>query len=286
MTSLQQGPPPAALVPAGGGKSGAGARGASRGAARAGRLLTQIAGVAVAGLIWHLFAHGPGRHVELPTPVQVLGRLAELAGTAEYWQAIGGTLLTAVIGLALSILIGVPVGLFNGSDKRVAMSSQFVIDFMRTIPPVAVMPLLLLVLGGTTSMALVLIMLGAVWPLIVQSTYAMQQVSPQLKMVGTAFHLTRRERIRSIYVPSALPFLMAGVRVAAVLSLLLAVVAEFFGSVEGVGRGLSRTLESNDSVAMFVYSATTALMGMLLNAVILLGQRRLLRWHPSVRKAR
>ncbi|MFF1919808.1 ABC transporter permease [Streptomyces sp. NPDC058221] len=219
----------------------------------------------------------------LPTPVAVWDQLVVLGETAQYWQSIGNTMTTTVVGLALSIAIAVPLGLLNGSDRRVTMSSQFVVDFMRTVPPIAILPLLLLVLGGTSSMSLVLIMLGAVWPLVIQSTYAMQQVSSQLKMVGAAFHLTLWERIRSIYVPSALPFLMTGIRIASVISLLMSVAGEFFGNVDGVGRDLYGALSNSDSVTMFVYASTAALLGMVLNIAIGLIQKRVLWWHPSVR---
>jgi ABC-type nitrate/sulfonate/bicarbonate transport system permease component len=254
-----------------------------RGSGRVQRVGLRTAGIGVALLLWHLYATGPGSAVSLPTPMQVMERLAELGNERAYWVSILQTLWMAALGLLLSIAVGVPLGLINGTFRRVAMSTQFLVDFLRTVPPIAVVPLFLLVWGGTTQMALILIVFGAVWPLLIQATYAAQQVSPQLKQVATAFQLTRVERLRIIYVPSVTPFLMTGFRIAATLSLLLAVVAGFFGGVPGLGKDLYESLEISDPPTMFVYSTTIALLGVLLNTLLLGMQAKLLWWHPSVR---
>src|SRR6476620_1249125 len=108
------------------------------------RLTRQVAAVLIALVIWHLFAVGPGRAADVPTPWLTLTTAMEMARTGDYWTAVGNTLLTANLGLLLSILVGVPLGLINGSSRKVALSSQFVVDFGRTIPGVAILPLVLL----------------------------------------------------------------------------------------------------------------------------------------------
>lgn len=246
--------------------------------------LLQLATLVVAIVIWLLFAVGPGAASGIPTPWVTVETAGELMGGSTYWAAVGNTILTALIGLLLSIAIGIPLGLINGSSRKVALSSQFLVDFGRTIPGVGILPLVLLVFGGTRPMALALVVFGAVWPLLIQATYAVQQVSPQMHQVGRAFHLTLRDRIRSIYVPSAMPFIMTGLRISATISLLLSISAEFLGGVDGIGRELFDTLTVNDSDAMFVYAFTAALLGVALNWLLLQVQKRVLWWHPSQRE--
>lgn len=254
-----------------------------RARARLVRAGLRLGGVAIALLAWHLYALGPGEAVSLPTPWAVAERLMELGAEGDYWSSIGRTLWLAALGLLCAIAIGVPIGLFIGSFRAAALSTQFIVDFLRTVPPIAVVPLFLLIWGGTTQMTLILIVFGAMWPLLVQATYAAQQVSPQLKQVAVAFRLTPAERFRNIYVPSVLPFLMTGFRFSATLSLLLAVVAGYFGSVPNLGLDLFETLEISDPPTMFAYATTIALMGVLLNSLLLLMQQKLLWWHSSVR---
>lgn len=247
-----------------------------RGALRAAGIIGTLA-------LWHLYALGPGEAASMPTPWEVAERIGELAQTSDYWSAIGSTLVLAACGLLTSIAVGVPLGLLNGLSPKITRSTQFIVDFFRTVPPIALVPLLLLVWGGTTTMALILITFGAMWPLLIQSTYAMGQVSPQLKQVAQAFHLTRRDQLRSIYLPSVLPFLMTGFRIAATLSLLLAIVAGFFGGVAGIGADLHHSLELSDPPTMFVYAVTAACLGVLLNGALSLLQNKVLWWHASVR---
>lgn len=256
---------------------------ARRDSGRAVRWAQRAAGIGGTLVLWHLYAIGPGEAVSMPTPLTVVRRIGELAGQTSYWTSIGETLLLAAMGLMTSILIGVPLGLLNGTSEKVTQATQFIVDFLRTVPPIAVVPVLLLIWGGTTTMGLILITFGAVWPLLVQATYAMQQVSPQLKQVARAFQLSPVQQLRSIYLPSVLPFLMTGFRVASTLALLLSVVAGFFGGVSGIGADLYETLEISDPPTMFVYAITTAFLGVLLNALLLALQNRVLRWHPSVR---
>lgn len=246
--------------------------------------LAQRLGALAVGLgVWTWFAQGPGAAAEFPTPWQTLVTALGLAGTGDYWSTVGQTLLTSVIGFLLSIAVGVPLGLVIGSSRRAQLSSQFLVDFGRTIPGIAILPILLLMFGNTRSMAVSLIVFGAVWPLLVQSTYAAQQVTPQMRQVARAFHLSTTERVRFIYVPSALPFLMTGLRIAATISLLLSITAEFLGQTDGIGRMLRQMYEIGDPGRMFVYMFTAALLGVVLNIVPVAIQGRVLWWHPSQR---
>ncbi|WP_353952542.1 ABC transporter permease subunit [Knoellia sp. S7-12] len=254
-------------------------------AARGAVVARQAAACAIALVIWHLFATGPGEAADVPTPWRTLVTAINMAQGSDYWTAVGNTLLTANLGLLLSVAVGVPLGLVNGASRKVTLSSQFVVDFGRTIPGIAILPLVLLLFGGTRTMALVLVMFGAVWPMLVQATYAVQQVSPQMRQVGAAFHLSTLDRIRAIYLPSAMPFLTTGLRIAATISLLLAISAEFLGGTDGIGRSLFNALTVNNPDEMFVYAFTAAFMGVGLNLVLLAAQRRLLWWHPSQRES-
>src|SRR5690606_22045575 len=84
----------------------------------AGKLLA-LAIVVVAS---HLFVTGPGKASGIPTPLQLIETGAELVVTGQYWDAVGNTLLTALIGFGLSVLIGVPLGLVNGTYRKVEQS--------------------------------------------------------------------------------------------------------------------------------------------------------------------
>lgn len=247
-------------------------------------LLQKLGTLVVVLLAWQWFAKGPGANGDFPTPLVTIRTGRELVVTSGYWAAVLSTVVTATIGFIVSAAIGVPLGLMIGSYRRARISTQFLVDFGRTIPGTAVIPILLLVFGNTRTMAVALVVFGAVWPLLVQATYAAQQLSPQLRQVSKAFRLTRVERFRFIFAPSALPFLMTGLRIAAAISLILAVTAEYFGQSGGIGFQLFQMHEIHDPPRLFVYMFTAAVLGVLLNILLVLLQRRALWWHPSERE--
>lgn len=244
----------------------------------------KLAAIAAALLLWHWFALNRGGAAGVPTPARLVETAADIVVTADYWQALGSTLLSAVIGFSLSVLIGVPLGLLNGSSRTMERSTTFVIDFGRTIPGVAILPVVLLLYGSTRSMVLILVVFSALWPILVQSTYAAQQLSPQVRQVARSYRLTFADRVRFIYVPSAMPFIMTGLRISATISLLITISSEFLGGAEGIGQRLFNTLTVDDTDRMFVWVVTAALLGVLLNALLSAAQRRVLWWHPSQRE--
>lgn len=240
--------------------------------------------VAAALLLWHWFALNRGQAAGVPTPAKLVETWADIVTTSDYWGAIGNTLLSAVIGFTLSVVVGVPLGLLNGSSRAMERSTTFVIDFGRTIPGVAILPVVLLLYGSTRSMVLILVMFSALWPILVQSSYAAQQLSPQIRQVAKSYRLSFVDRVRFIYVPSAMPFIMTGLRISATISLLITISSEFLGGASGIGQKLFNTLTIDDTDRMFVWVVTAALLGVLLNALLSAAQRRVLWWHPSQRE--
>ena len=234
-------------------------------------------------LLWTWFAVTKGADANFPTPLQAVHKLFDLVATSSYWSAVGETLLTAVIGFAIAAAIGIPVGMFIGMGRRTQLSTQFLVDFGRTIPVVALLPLAILILNIGRTMAVFLIVFGAVWPLLVQSTYAVAQITLQSRQVVRAFRITMRDRIRFVYAPSMMPFLMTGLRIAASISLLVAVTAEYLGRAPGLGVEMRDSGET-DPQATFVYMITAGVLGLLINIALVALQKRVLWWHPSQRR--
>ncbi len=234
-------------------------------------------------VVWHLFAMGPGHAAGIPTPIATFQNWFTKLGTGDYWSALGNTLWTALLGLLVTAAIAIPLGLIIGAVRVFDRSTRLLIDFFRFIPAIALLPLILLLFGSTRPMAIVLIVIGAIWPLLVQATYSVKEISPIMRNVSKAFHLKMSDRLRYVYAPATMPFLFTGFRIAATISLLMAISAEFLGGADGLGRRLFQALQINDPVSIFVYALTTALLGVGLSSALLYLQNKVLFWHPSVR---
>ena len=161
--------------------------------------------------------------------------------------------------------------------------SRFTIDFLRTIPPVALIPLVLLVYGATPKMAFVLIVFGSTWPVLLQAMYGVHQVDPAARDVARAYRLRRRDRIRFLIVPSAAPFIATGIRLAATISLLLAIGAELLGGAPGIGASITLQEQNGDIPGMWVYVVLAAVLGVIVNLALIGLERRILTWHPAQR---
>jgi ABC-type nitrate/sulfonate/bicarbonate transport system permease component len=249
------------------------------------RLLWQLAVLVAAVGAWWLVSLRVGSG-SVPTPAQTFRALVTLSGTSDFWNALLDTSETWAIGITVCSLVGIPLGLFVGSNRFAYRSTRFVFDFMRTIPPVALVPLGLLLYGPTRKMVLLLVISGAIWPLLIQSVYAAQQQEALLGDVARAFRLTRRSRFIHIFWPSSLPFVMSGLRVTGTICLLLTVSGEMLGGAPGIGTQIQLALNVLDNPRMYAEVIAAAFLGMAVNALLGALRTRVLRWHPSVRGGR
>lgn len=249
-------------------------------------LALQVGAVALFVLAWYLFSLTPmAGQADMPGPVESVAALVALAGTAEFWTALGLTVLTWALALAISIVIGVPLGLAIGRNRRAFDSSKLVIDFLRTLPALALIPVCILVFGANIAMAVVIGVITAVWPLIVQSIAAGQHADPVLHRVARSFRISPLERIRFVLAPDALAFIWPGLRLAVTASLLSTIAAQLIGGAPGLGLEILDTQIADNAPNLYAYVLTSCFLGLAINAGLLLLQRRLLWWHPSMRGA-
>ena len=244
--------------------------------------LARLAALVVLLLIWQLVSMLLGGET-VPPPLNVLTSLGELIRDAAFWSAVGQTLASTLVGLAIACAVGIPLGLLVGSSRFATASTRLPVDFLRTIPPVTLIPLAVLVYGPNISMKVFLVVFGSIWPLFLQATYAVREVDLVARDVGRAFNLQRSTVWTSILLPSAAPFLLTGLRVASTIALLLSVAGELIGNAPGIGREIVNAQTANQPSITYAYVVVAALLGVAINLVTASAQKRTLFWHPSFR---
>lgn len=250
-------------------------------------LIPKVLAIAAVLIAWQLIAMSSIiDEGTLPTPVDILQALVGLWGTSAYWIAIGTTLRVWAIGLALCFVIGVPLGLLLGSSAKATQSTRWIIDFFRSIPTIALLPLVLLLFGATSRMEITMIVLAAVWPLLIQSMYAARQVEPLHKWVVRVFRVSTADRLRYLWTPSVSLHVFTGLRLAATMALLMTISAEYIGGAPGLGLELSHMEQAFKRPEVFAYAVTAGIVGVLINTLVLTAQRRVLWWHPIIRGER
>jgi ABC-type nitrate/sulfonate/bicarbonate transport system permease component len=256
----------------------------SRGTALPAGLVAKVLTVAGVLALWQvLAAAGVLAPDRFPAPTSIGAAGAKMVAEGPLWRSFGLTLLGWSLGLLLSVAIAIPVGLALGLSDFGYRSCRFTIDFLRTIPPVALVPLALLLYGATTEMKLVLVVLGSVWPLLLQTMYGVHQIDPTARETARSYRLDRRRRILFLVLPGASPLIATGVRISATMALLLTIGAELIGSADGLGNAIGLAQTAGDVPRMFALIVVSAVLGVVTNALLLSAERRALSWHVSHR---
>jgi len=247
------------------------------------RTLASSAGV-LAGLLalWWAASHGDWvSRVFLPTPEATWGSLAEGLGTGELIEFSAATSLRMLLGWGLAALAGVALGVLIGASAAMRLWIGPTLEFVRPLPASAVMPLAISIFGLSGGMVLAVVAFGAMWPVLLATVHGMASVPTQLKEVSAALGLTRTEYITRIGLPNAMPDILAGMRLAMTVSLIISVVGEMIASQPGLGQAILLAARSFRASELFAGIALLGAIGFLSNALLAVAEAHLLKWqHP------
>ncbi len=220
----------------------------------------------------------------VPSMSSTVAELAELLGDGDFWSAVGSTLQGWALGLGIAAVLAIPLGIVIGSSATAYRSVRFVVEFLRPIPSVALVPLAVLIYGVGLESKVFLAAFASFWPLFVQTLYGVQDVDPVTTDTARSFGLGRFERLYRVTLPSAVPYIATGLRISSAVALILAVTAEIVIGSAGLGREINVARSSGAVEVMYALIITTGLLGWLLNIATTRAERRVLHWHPSHRQ--
>jgi ABC-type nitrate/sulfonate/bicarbonate transport system permease component len=254
--------------------------------AQARRIAVSLAGVVGFLLLWLVLgATGvldPNAIPGLPDTVAALGR--ELVSGA-FWAALGATLSGWGLGLLLGVVAGLLLGTLIGLSSVLQISTAVVVEFLKTVPIIAILPLAILVLGTSLTMKVSLVAFGVLWPLLVQTMYGVRAMDPVIRDTATAMGIGPVRRFFVVVLPSAAPYIATGLRVAASGALILTVVVELIAGGSGLGVEISRAAISGAPAlpAMYARIVVAGILGFLMATLLTRLERRVLRWHEAYR---
>ena len=220
----------------------------------------------------------------LPRPTAIASALVELVQTRQFWTSVGNTMKGWALGLGLAIVAAVPIGIAVGSSDRLYRSVRFVVDFIRPIPSIALLPLFILLFGINLQLKMYIIALGAFWPLFFQTMYGVQDVDPVARDTATAYRLGGFMRFFFVSLPGATPYIATGLRISASIALLLGVGTEMVVGLSGIGSDIFRAQYAGEPARAYALIAASGLLGVAIAIGFNRLERRTLRWHPSQRR--
>jgi ABC-type nitrate/sulfonate/bicarbonate transport system permease component len=217
-------------------------------------------------------------------PSSEIGKaLVDQFGQAEFWTAVGNTLEGWAIGLAIASVAGVILGILIGSSRFTRELTASTIEFLRPIPSVALIPIAVLVFGTDIESKLLLVVYASFWQVLIQVLYGVQDIDPVAQDTARAYGLGRWARVRYLTWPTALPYVMTGLRLAAAVALILAVTAELVIGNPGLGKLLATAQSSGAYTTTYAIVVVTGILGVLVNLIFRAVERWSLSWHPSQR---
>jgi len=219
----------------------------------------------------------------LPLASTVLARAAGLAGDPRFLTDLAATIEAWAVGLAIAVTVAVPCGLLLGNVPGVRSATRALVEFLRPIPAVVLIPLAALLLGPGLRMNITLIAYAAIWPVLLNTIYGLDDVDPLAKETLRAFGFGRIAVIRRVCLPSAAPFIVTGIRLASSVAIVVSIgTGVVTGRIDGNGIGAfiaDATTSSPNTAVVLAAALWAGLLGLALNALITWAGRRALPWH-------
>lgn len=249
-----------------------------------GRLVSERVGLVVLVLVaWEFIARVLDARA-IPGVSQVFESALTTVPSTAFFIALGGTLYGWLLGMLIAIGVGVPLGMLIGASRTMTLMSEGTVDFLRTVPSIMLVPLMVLLLGSTLEMKVALIALSAIWPVLIHARYAIGHVDPVARDSASVFRVRWIDRVAFLFVPSAAPLVATGIRVAATVALMVAIGTEIVTSAPGIGQQILLAQANGNPARAFVFILLSGLLGVTINLVFAFVERKAMFWHVAHRK--
>ncbi|TWH44229.1 ABC-type nitrate/sulfonate/bicarbonate transport system permease component [Rhodococcus rhodochrous J38] len=243
-----------------------------------------VAVVIGAVLVWELAARfGLLPPKDFP-PATLIARafLADLR-SAELWTGITASLEAWGIGMLIVIALALPAGVLLGSSAITYRLSYLSLEFIRTLPAIAALPILMFTYGVSQQLVVALVVLAGLWPLLIQTMYGMHDVDPIAIASAKVYGIHGWRRFLLVDLRSCLPYIATGLRVSGTFALIFAIAASLIIGGQGLGDAMAQAARIDDRPLLYARVLTCGLLGLCLTLGLAVFERRALCWHSSQR---
>jgi ABC-type nitrate/sulfonate/bicarbonate transport system permease component len=212
-----------------------------------------------------------------------------LARFADNWlfERVGSdvwpSLRRMALGYAIAVVLGVAVGTALGGSSVLRRGTAPVVEFLRSIPPPALIPFGIVAIGVGDSMKVFIIAFVCVWPVLLNTIDGINGIDPTLKDTARVYGVSGTDRLLLMTLPAASPQIFAGMRLSLSLALILMVISEMVASSNGIGFFVLQSQRSFAIDEMWSGILLLGLLGYVFNLIFVLLERRVLAWHRGAR---
>jgi sulfonate transport system permease protein len=216
-----------------------------------------------------------------PGPDRIVKALGQLITKGTYSKHITASLGRVVKGFILGSTGGLIVGLIAGLSPWANQALVALIGILRPIPAIAYIPFWILWLGIGEESKVAVIIVGAFWPVLLNTIHGIKTTDPKLMEVGKVFEKNHFQLIWKIVLPSAIPSIFTGLRLGISSAWTCVVTAEMIAASKGIGFLIAYGRELAQPSMMFVGVATIGVIGLVIDTLVLALQKKVIYWGPS-----
>jgi NitT/TauT family transport system permease protein len=254
------------------------------------RFIRGLLGIVVVLALWQLGSFtGLFPETYIPPPTTVLPRVVELftgkldESNGSFVVDLVATMATWFVSLLIAIGIAVPLGLLLGSVPMARTATRMIIEFLRPIPSVALIPLVIILMGSGPEAKISLAVYAAVWPILFNTIYALDEIDPLQLDTARSFGFGRARTMITVGLPNAAPFVFTGIRLASAVVLVVVISTEYLaGGDVGIGKfTLNWASGAGRQDIILAVTLLAGLIGYLLDGGFLKLQRVLFKWNQT-----
>lgn len=220
----------------------------------------------------------------VPEPVSLVRTFAEVWIGPTFTEQVVPSLIRLAAGLGGAIVVGIALGLAVGSSRVLRDLLEPVLEFFRAIPAPVLVPVLMLVIGIGDAMKITVIVIGCMWPILLNTIDGVRATDPVLRETARSYGFTGMSRFRYLVLPAAMPRIMTGVRQALSIGIILVVISEMFAAVSGLGYQIVVFQRTFKIPEMWSGIVLLAIIGLLLAFLFARVEAVVLRWHRGQRE--
>lgn len=247
--------------------------------ARRGIPLRGLAPLVLLLVVWELL--GDKNSALFPPPSTWWEAIRDIEAGGKLWSSFGATITTFVLALIVATVLGAAIGALIGGVRTADRATGPIVQFFMSIPSPTLVPVALLVIGLSRGMQISVIVFAAIWPIILNTAAAMRAVPAVRLETARVLDLSRASRLFKVVLPSVAPGALLGILISAPIIIVVTLLVEMLSSADGVGFLLLTSQRSFQSSEVFGLLVLIGLLGYVVNTVVAMLERWLMRNAPQ-----
>jgi len=218
-----------------------------------------------------------------PPLTDVFQRFADTWVFERFGSDVWPSLRRMAIGYAIAVVLAVGLGTVLGGSRTLRRAFAPIVEFLRSIPPPALLPFGIVVIGVGDNMKIFIIAFVCLWPVLLNTIDGVNGIDPALRDIARSYGISGRDRLLRMTLPAALPQIFAGMRLSLSLAVILMVVSEMVASTNGIGFFVLQSQRSFAIPEMWSGILLLGVLGYVLNVLFVIVERRVLAWHRGAK---